>query len=62
MSSERIQCIHAYLGRGCPVLWIKPDKVWAERARKACSMDTKEGPYINPEAEGVLFSDKNVII
>jgi len=59
MSVKRIQVIHAFLSRGCPVLWIKPDKIWAERARKMCGMNNNKGPFIDPEAKGILFKIKN---
>ena len=62
MSAKRIECVHAFLSRGCPVLWIKPDKVWAERARKVCGMDNDKGPYIDPEAAGISCSSQMVDI
>ena len=54
LSAKRIKGVHAYLSRGCPVLWIKPDKVWAEKARITCSMTSRKGPYIDPDSDGEL--------
>ena len=34
MPAKRIKKVEAYMGRGCPVLWITPDKKLAESIRK----------------------------
>ena len=52
MSAKRIQSIRAFMNRGCPVLWIKPDAIWAQRARDICGMKSKRGPYLDPDSDG----------
>lgn len=51
MSAKHIDYVHVYLGRGCPVVWIKPDREWAAKIRQELNLQ-KRGPYIDPESEG----------
>ena len=55
MPAKRIQNVCAFMNRNCPVLWIKPDTVWAERARDICGMKSKRGPYLDPDSDGNSF-------
>ncbi|XP_076823890.1 histone-lysine N-methyltransferase EHMT2-like isoform X1 [Clavelina lepadiformis] len=61
IAAKHIQSITAYMQRGCPVIWIKPDQICAERIRARCNLTTRLGPYLDPSSEATAEQEIAII-
>nr|CAB3241457.1 histone-lysine N-methyltransferase EHMT1 [Phallusia mammillata] len=51
ISAKHIQLVEAHLMRGCPVIWIKPDAVCAEKIRAICNLTDSKRTYFDPDSK-----------